>query len=285
MRLLRSTPFLAALGAALLTGCGGSDDPAPPPPPTPQQQVKAAAQKLLDEHDAAVVCRSLVTRGFVQEVFAGDLQACAASDIAKAPTQGRQVVGDIEVGGRKASVEIVQRGGQHDGISGHYALVRDGRTWKLDAFEDDVIRTSLVLSADAAGKSDGGGAFTYAPLRACATKRMQAMPIDKARAFLFAGLQGSAKAKKLGNAILTQCPRELAGYVADRLATGINEDGKHSQAWVNCMRRQLTGLLLATGLAKHALSGNTDDVGTSALGGLAIGANRTCARKDAGAAA
>jgi hypothetical protein len=51
------------------------------------------------------------------------------------------------------------------------------------------------------------------------------------------------------------------------------------------MRRQLTGLLMATGLAKEALKGNTNGAGTAALKGLVLGADRTCSKKDAGTSA
>jgi hypothetical protein len=284
MRIARPLPLIATLSLALLAGCGGDGDaPATTPPPSPRQQVQTAAQRLLAERDAAVVCRRLVTDGFVQQVFKGDVQACTRSEIADAPQTGKQVVGDVRVDGSTASVEIVLQGGERDGLGGHYTFTREGRSWKLDAFEDDVVRATLVRSAEEAGQAGGTGAFTYAPLRACVTKKFQSMPIEDARAFLFAGLRKAASAKKLGNALIAGCPDELAGYVADGLANGLAKD--HSRAYVDCMRRQLTGLLMATGLAKEALKGNTNGAGTAALKGLALGADRTCAKKDAGTSA
>jgi hypothetical protein len=284
MHIARTVPLIAALSAALLAGCGGdSDAPETAPPPTPEQQVQTAAQRLLAEHDASVVCRRMVTDGFVQQVFAGDVETCAQSEIADPPKTGKQVVGDVQVNGSSASVEIVQQGGDHDGLGGHYTFTREGRSWKLDAFEDDLVRTALVVSADEAGQGGGDGALTYAPLRACMTKKFQSMPIDDARAFLIESLNKTPKAKKLANDVLASCPNQLAGYVADRLANGLGEG--HSQAYVDCMRRELNGLLLATGLAKEALKGNTSGAGTSALGGLALAANKACAKKESGKAA
>jgi hypothetical protein len=284
MRIARSLPLIAVLVVAPLAGCGGDGDaPATTPPPTPRQQVQTAAQRILSEHDAAVVCRRFVTTGFMQQVFKGDVQACTQSEIADAPKTGKQVVGDVRVTGAKASVEIVQRGGEHDGLAGHYTFAREGRSWKLDAFEDDVVRSTLVLSADQAGRDGGSGAFAYPPLRDCVTKQFESMPIEDAREFLFAGLREAPNAKKLGNRLLTKCPDELARYVAEELATGVAEG--HSQAYVDCMRRQLTFLLMSTGLAKEALKGNTSGAGTAALKGLALGADRNCQKEKSGGSA
>jgi hypothetical protein len=284
MRRARSISLIAATTVTLAAGCGGGEDaPETTPPPSPRQQVQAAAQRLLSERDASVVCRTLVTDAFVQQAFGGDVQACARSEIADAPQTGKQVVGDVRVTGPQASVEVVQRGGDQDGLGGHYTFVREGRSWKLDDLQDDLVRTLLVLAAGEAGRAGGTGAFTYAPLRACVTKRFRSMPIDDARAFLFAGLRKADNAKKLGNKLIASCPKQLAGYVADGLADGLAED--HSPAYVDCMRRELTGLLWATGLAKVALKGNTTGAGNAAVQGLALGADRTCAKKDSGRAA
>jgi len=283
MRTARPFLLITAVAAALLAGCGDDGDAPETAPPSPSQEVQTAAQRILREHDASVVCRRFVTADFMQQVFKGDVQACTQSEIADAPKTGKQVVGDVRVTGSKASVEIVQRGGEHDGLTGHYTFAREGRAWKLDAFEDDVVRSTLVLSADQAGRDGGTGAFAYPPLRDCVTKKFESMPIEDAREFLFAGLRDAPNTKKLGNRLLTKCPDELARYVAEELATGVGEG--HSQAYVDCMRRQLTFLLMSTGLAKEALKGNTNGAGTAALKGLALGADRNCQKEKSGGSA
>jgi len=279
MSLARRAPLLLALSTALVAGCGGdSDEPDKPAAPSPQEQVRAAAQNVITERDASVLCRRLVTQAFVEEVFDGDAAACADSELADAPPNGQQVVGDIQVTGPKASVEIVQRGGDHDGLGGHYAFVREGDAWKLDRFEDDVVRASLVVSAGAAGDAGDSSAFSYPPLRDCVTERFESMPMKQARGFLFAVLNKEPQARKLGNNLLKGCPRELAGYVADRLANGLGEG--RSEEYVDCMRREMETLLFVTGLSAKALKGNTNGANTAALSGIALAADKECRKLD-----
>lgn len=286
MRVARmlALPIAASLLAA---GCGGDDEQASQPaPPTPQQQVREAARKLLASRDAAAVCRTMVTDRFVGEIFAGDLQACVDSEITDPPDEGTQEVADVALSGTRARVMVVLKGGPNDGVGGHYAFTREGTTWKLDGFEDDAIRATMVAAIGQAGKGEGTSAFTYAPLRSCVRERVPAMAPAKLRAFVGASLRRDSKeATRLGNGFLQQCPRELAAYAADRIVDVFAEDTDRSPAFVRCARRELRALLWATGLTKDVLKGNVNDMSTAALQGLLLGVNKACSRSTGDAAA
>jgi hypothetical protein len=243
--------------------------------------VRAAAQRVIDTHDPEVLCTELVTAAFVDDVFAGKRQACVRSSLADPSTDGStDRVVDVAVTGDTASAQLRAEGGKIDGAGGHATFKREGTTWKLDRFEDDYIRSNLTTSIKVAAAAGGTGALSDPALGACMLHNAQTMPAAKARAFLFAALNPNrAQAVKLGNRQIEQCPDELAGYVATRLANGLFRDRGASPAFVRCAKRELRGLLSLTDLASTALRGNTSDAGTAALAGLAQGVEDTCGKE------
>jgi hypothetical protein len=272
---MRLVPLLA-LCAVLLAGCGGESDPMPtttspgpePDPKTAAARVRADAQKLIDTHDSKVVCAEMVTTGFIDEVFDGDRKACVASSVADASHDGStQRIGRIEVDGARASVEVLQRGGVADGKGGHFRFVVDGDTWKLDGFAADYLRTVLSASLEQATRNAKGttAAVAYPPLQQCMAQQFAELPDAKVKAFVYATLRQDGRAQSLGNDLIEACPQQLTAYVVDTILDVFAKQGDASPAFVKCARRYLDTTLLATGLSKRVLKGNTTDASTEKL--------------------
>jgi hypothetical protein len=273
-----AVPRLAVLVTAipaLVAGCGGGDKPAAP---TAEDQVRAAATRLVTTYDSTVVCDRLVTQRLVDEVFAGDREACRSSNIADPPNpeDGKTKVVDVAVTGPRAAVELRQEGGRVAGAGGHFAFVREAGAWKLDRFEDDYLRSVMVESIDAAGAADTG-ALTDPPLRRCMRANTETLPMASVRAFIYATMnRDRQKAAKLGNAQVEQCPDELAEYVATTIVDAVAED--RGPAFRRCAKRALRPWLEVLDLSRLVLKGNTSDAGTAALQGLALDVHKRCSK-------
>jgi hypothetical protein len=264
---------------ALAAGCGGSGGGGgTTAPPTPEEQVRAAAQRVIDATDGTVICARLVTDRFIEETFEGDRQACVETT-GKDDGASKQQITDVQVRGTQAAVQIRHDGGETDGVTGHVAFVRDGRTWKLDRYESDYLMSIYRVSADLAAQRGDNKALAYAPLRRCMAQRVAEAPEQQMRRFVLGAARHDPAAMRQANRFLESCPKELSAYVAKTIADSLAQDG-HTDAFLNCMRRRMAVYLQATGLAKDALKGNTSDAGTSAIGGVALAVQKQCIAKD-----
>ncbi len=263
-------PLLLAAAAAL-SACGGSGSSDEPDPPTPAEQVRAVALRMLGTSDPQVTCR-LVTRRYVAETY-GTMARCLADDDDETLSGGR--VTDVTVSGARATaaVEVPPADGLAR-IAGTLELAREGGAWRVDRSGDDFLRSLLVAGA---GKPGDRGLASSAPMRQCMQRRFAALPAATVRRL---ATLSSSRDPRLQAVLLREakrCPGALADYVATELVNGLARKGS-SPAFLRCMHRQLRGLLAVTGLAERALRGNTDGAATAALGGLALGAQRNCAR-------
>lgn len=227
---------------------------------------------MLGTSDPQVACR-LVTRRYVEEMY-GTLARCLADDEDDETLRGASVT-DVNVSGSRATaaVEVPPADGLSR-IAGTLELAREGGAWRVDRSGDDFLRSLLVAGA---GKPGDSGLASSAPMRRCMQRRFAALPAATVRRL---ATLSSSRDPRLRTVLLREarrCPVALADYVATAIVDGLRGEGR-SPAFLRCMHRQLRGLLAVTGLAERALRGNTDDAGTAALGGLALGAQQNCAR-------
>jgi hypothetical protein len=266
-----------AATAALLSACGGGD----PEGSAAQEQVRAAAQRIGDTHDGAVVCDRLVTARFLDEVFEGDRAACAGSGFGRttAPSEGRPTIAGVEVSGPKAYVETRQSGGPLDGVGGHLRFVREGTAWKLDGYKDDYLRGAMVAALVLGDQRGQSRALAYAPLRDCMVAQAKTVSMATVRTFTLAVMRNDPRTPKLFDKHAERCPDELAAYVAREIADALSKGAKASEAYIECVKARIRGLLNVTELSSAAMEGNTTRAGPSALEGLARGVATVCKGK------
>lgn len=278
--------LVLALSIALLplAGCGGDGGDATTTagstaPASEEERVRAAAQRFLDARDPQVVCRELVTTGFLETWAGGDQAECVTS-LEEQDDQGAARVESVAVEGPRATVAVAHTGGQLAGVSGGLVFADEGGAWKLDDYEDDYLRATFTASIAVAGEGAGSSAaLSHPPLRECMAAQAAEMPADQVRRFMRAASTRTRQARKQIIAVMQECELEASEYVADRLVEGLFSGDEHSEAYRRCMRRELTPLLGATGLWKQAISGGGHEPSgaeAAALAGLVGGAQGGC---------
>lgn len=266
--------LLAALALCVsASACGsGSDEP---DPPSPREQVRAAALKMLATADPQVGCR-LMTRRYVAETY-GTLARCLADDGDDALRGGR--VEQVVVHGDRATAQVEVPPGDGLGrIAGTLELAREGGAWRVDRGDDDFLRSLLVAGA---GKPGDRGLATSAPVRRCMQKQFAGLSDDAVRRFTKLASSRDRRLQAATLRLVERCRAAVADYVAVELVRALRREGR-SPAFLRCMRRELRTYLTLTGLSTRALRGNADDAVTAAIGGVALGAQRTCMRAGGG---
>ena len=266
---------LPLLGLALLVSfaaCGGSD-------PTPEDEVTDVARQIIEAKEpeqVETVCRELVTPGFLDEVYGGKVEACIeqpVSDEVSSDLEGEMTVDSVEVDGENAAVEVLTEGGPLDGSGGTWTMTEAGGEWKLDRFEDDYVRSGFTASVGAVDD----GVMSYEPMRKCMSGQIEKLPSKQLRSMTFQILSGEKdKAMKSVLTVAERCPKPMAEFVADELATRVVGAEGGSPAQVRCARRNLVPLLQLTGLSSMALNSGSDAITGAALAGLIRGALEDC---------
>jgi hypothetical protein len=264
------------IASALVAGCGGSEsEGGRTTTQTETDRVRTAAETLVRSQDPRTDCRERVTRRFIDEMFRSSVQTCIKSNI-NAPEQGGKTeVGAIELQGDRARVTLAFAGGNLDGTRGHALFAREQGAWKLDRYDDDMVRAAI----DAAVQNIDGGLLSTPAIRSCFTEQTKALSAEEARNFFVLSVSGDPRFRKVGNGLLAKCPEELADVVADKIIDALAKTGERSAAFRRCARRELRFLLGVTGLAKDTLKGNTDWASKAALQGLVVGVNKACSGK------
>lgn len=272
----RTVPLLLAALALCLGACGSGSGSDEPDPPSPREQVSAVALKLLETDDPQVGCR-LMTRRYVAETY-GTMARCLADDEEDDALSGGRVERVVVSGDRAtAQVEVPPADGLAR-IAGTWEMAREGGAWRVDRSGADFQRSLLVASA---GKPGEEGLASSAPVRRCMRAQFAALPEPAVRRFTRLASSGDRRLQPATLRLVERCPAAVADYVAVELVRALGRDGR-SPAFLRCMRRELRVLLTVTGLGPRALRGNSSDAGTAALSGLALGAQRACARAGRG---
>ena len=261
--------------AFVLSSCGGETDPA--------DQVTEVADKISQaepEDEIREVCEELLTPAFLEEVYRGSVAKCEAkppNDEEEDENAGQAEVESVEVDGSKASARMAVVGGKAKGIEGTWTFAEADGKWRLDRLEDDFLRASLTKSTAVVD----GGALSYEPLRKCMGKQFEALPSAELRKLMFQIMRGDEeKGMKSVLEVSDSCPGQLAGYVANELATKVIGEQGGTPAQVRCARKNLKPLLQLTGLSSMAISASIDSGSSSAvpaaLAGLIGGAMKDC---------
>lgn len=267
----RIVPLALLLLALCLSACGSGSGADEPDPPSPREQVRAVALKLLATSDPQVGCR-LMTRRYVAETYRTLARCLAAED--DDALRGARVEQVVVRGGRAtAQVEVPPADGLTR-IAGTLELAREGGAWRVDRGGSDFLRSLLVAGA---GKPGDSGLATSAPVRRCMQKQFAALSDSAIRRFTLLASSRDRRLQRATLRLVERCPAAVADYLAAELVRALRSEGR-SPAFLRCMRRELRAYLTLTGLGPRALRGNADDAVTAAIGGVALGAQRICAR-------
>ena len=270
---MRGSAFLGALtllAAGALTACGASG-------PSAEDEAAAAATRALEAESAKQFCRRLTTERLIEELVVGGADACekAASVVSEDP--GEVSVTEVALRGEdesRADVAVELEGGEADGIGGHVGVVREGDRWLLDRYEDDFLRSSLIVSI----REVDEGAIANERMKACMGGQIERVGPERMRAIFRAGTSGGEVLVKALLPYAENCPAALAEYGADEFTEGLAEKG-NSPAYVRCLHDELESLFLLTDIAPQLIGENPDSAAVFALEGLVTGAKRNCIGK------
>lgn len=275
MRRIATLTLLLLSVPLLLSSCGEGE-------PSDEEQISGVVAQIQDaetEDQLREVCGKLLTPGFLEEVYLGDVDACVKkppNDEGDIEEPGETAVESVTVNGPKAKAKIVTVGGDTDGTDGTWSMVDDDGQWQLDRLEDNFLRASFRVSVVNVDE----GLFSSEPLRKCMLDGIDDLDPEKLRRFIYlAARDDKPKGLDLGNSIAEQtCPSQLAGYVADVLADQVIAGQGASKAVVECARRELKPLLLVTGLSTKVLNGadGSKDITAAAIAGLIAGITKKC---------
>lgn len=260
----------------LLTACGGGGT-------SPEDQVTEVADQINNAEtpeEIRQVCEEKLTPAFIDEVYGGSIRKCEkkpVNDEEEAGNPGKTEVESVEVDASKASATMKTVGGDIAGAGGTWTFAESDGDWRLDRIEDDFLRDSLATSIQVVDE----GAMNYEPMRGCMATQVGNLKSATLRSMMFETMRGEKKkALKSVLSIAKSCPDQMAGYVADELATRVIVEQGASPARVKCARRNLVPLLKLTGLAEMAMSssigGGDDGITGAALAGLITGAVKGC---------
>lgn len=266
-RLLVPIALLFALALAL-SACGSGA--------SPEEEVREAAIEAGRSEDPKVFCRTMVTHRFVEEVFDGDVAACADSEIVD-DDPGRPVVEDVAMkdeDATTATVAIRVAGGESGGVTGHLRFAKEGEDWKVDRFETDYMRSVFAVGLE---KVDEGALATPA-MRDCMGEQLTGLSDDRMRELTLNTIADEASARKDLVALAGKCPGPLAQGVANQIADSLEGDKQNSPAYVRCIREEIAFLLKLTGIAPELIVPEPNEIAVAALAGVAEGAKQNCGK-------
>lgn len=259
----------AVLAAAALASCGDSG-------PSTEEEVRAAAVKAIETENEKVFCRTLISAHYLEVVYRGDVQECLASGESIADDPGRARVAKVVVDQQnetRAEVEMTIEGGELDGTAGRVEMVEEEDGWKLDDLGDDYLRSALIAEIQTVDE----GVAAIPSMKACFSKQVQRMDAAKVRELTFinnSGHDAEVNAELL--ALAERCPKGMAEYGAWEVTKGLEESGKRSPAFVDCLREEITGLLLLTDITPDLLKEHPGFAAVAAFEGIVVGAKKNC---------
>lgn len=264
--------LILLLPLAALAACGGET--------SPEDDVTEVANQILEAkspEQVKVVCQELITPGMLRSVYGGELARCEdqpLNDDSGIEDPGEVGVASVSVEGEKADAAIVTTGGSTDGNDGTWYFRKTGGDWKLDRIGDDFLRTSFAISI----RNVDQGVVSYEPMRKCMGREVQQLPASQIRGFMYKTMRGDRQAAldsvlKIAGA----CPRPMAEFVANELATRVLAKKEVTPAQIRCAKKKLVPLLQVTDLSSIALgSGDYGDATGLALAGLIAGVMKQC---------
>jgi hypothetical protein len=270
MRIRVPLGVLTLLAIGALAGCGSSG-------PAAEDEAAAAASRALESKDAKAFCRRLASERLIEEFVAGGPAACekASSVVSEDPGEAR--VTAVALSGEdegRAEVAVRIEGGETDGVSGHVGVVRAGDRWLLDRYEDDFLRSNMMVAI----REVDEGAIANERMKTCMGKQIEKVSADRMREIFRAGTSGGEVLIKTLLPYAENCPAALAEYGADEFTEGLLEKG-NSPAYVRCLHEEIEGLLLLTDIAPKLLGENPDSAAVWALEGIVSGAKQNCVGK------
>lgn len=263
--LLLLVPVLA------FSACGSGD--------SPEDQVKDVANQIIQAEspdEVKEVCSDLLTTRFLKEVYGGEVGNCTdqpLNDEEDVENPGEVSVDSVTVGGDSADARIVTVGGDTDGNDGTWTFTRTGGDWKLDRLGDDFLRSAFTVSV----REVDEGVFSYEPMRACMTRQVAKLDSREIRRFMNETLRGDRK-EALNDVlgVAKRCPTQMAGYVADELATQVLAKKDVTAGQIRCARKKLVPLLEISGLSSMAIRPDAGTTMAYALAGLISGVMKQC---------
>lgn len=176
----------------------------------------------------------------------------------------------------RAEVKLTMRGGELDGTAGHLEMVEAEDGWRLDDVADDFLRSAFLAEIETVDE----GVVAVPAMKACFRKQVEKMDAAKLRNLTFtnnSGHQAEVKADLLE--LAERCPVGLAEYGAWEITRGLAEEGKRSPAFVDCIREEVTGLLLLTDITPELLKEHPGFAAVAAFEGIVVGAKKNCLKR------
>jgi hypothetical protein len=205
--------------------------------PSAEEEARAAAVAILESTDQHRFCRQLVTDRYLEETVGGGA-AC-----------------------EKASVLAEDPGSAHT-----------TKVTLLDRSGADFLRSSLLVAI----RTVDEGALSAAGMKACMGRQARTLSGARLRDFnRDAAIDSEAFLEQDLLPLAEKCPRALAEYATDEFTKGLVESGK-SRAYVKCLRDEIGGFLLLTGIVPELLLENPGFAPVAALEGIVEGAKRNC---------
>lgn len=259
----------AALAALALASCGDSG-------PSTEEEVREAALKAVESRDAKAFCRTLVSPHYIDLVYKGDVGKCLDSDETVLDNPGQARATAVVVDPRdetRAEVKVTMRGGELDGTAGHLEMVEREDGWKLDDVADDYLRSAFLAEIATVDE----GVVAIPSMKACFKRQVKTLGAGELRDLTFTNNSGdeaetNAKLLKLAE----HCPKGLAEYGAWEITEGLEESGKRSPAFVECIREEVTGFLLLTDITSDLLKEHPSFASVAAFEGIVVGAKKNC---------
>lgn len=270
MRRPASLAALSLIAACALSACGSSG-------PAAEDEAAAAAARALEAKDAKAFCRRLASERLIEEFVAGGTAACEKASLIVSEDPGEARVTAVELSGEdetRAQVAVMIEGGETGGVSGHVGAVREGERWLLDRYEDDFLRSSMMVAI----RKVDEGAIANQRMKTCMGRQIGKVSPDRMRQIFRAGTSGGEVLIETLLPYAENCPAALAEYGADEFTEGLVEEG-NSPAYVRCLHEEIEGLLLLTDIAPQLLGETPDSIAVAALEGIVSGAKQNCAGK------
>jgi hypothetical protein len=257
------------LAAAALASCGDSG-------PSAEDEAREAAEMAVESKDPKAFCRTLVSPHYIDLVYKGDVQECIDSDesVLDNPGQARATAVVVDPKDEtRAEVEVTMRGGELDGTAGHLEMVESDDGWRLDDIDDDYLRSAFLAEIATVDE----GVVAIPSMKACFKRQVKTLDAAALRDLTFTNNSGdkagtNAKLLKLAE----HCPKGLAEYGAWEITKGLEESGKRTPAFIDCIRKEVTFFLELTEITPELLKEKPGFAAVAAFEGIVVGAKKNC---------
>lgn len=272
-----SLALLAAIFAALGLGACGGGGSSTDAGPSAEEEVKAAAVRAVENPDADSFCRREVSKGYLAEIYEGDVAKCADSDgsVPTRPSTAKATGVKVRADQRHAIVTVSLTGGDLDGTSGGVAMVKEGGAWKVDEFDDRFVRSAFLASIETVDE----GAISTPGMKKCFSRQVKAMPAAAVRELTYASNTEDVKGQNRQLLKMAEkCPDSaLAEYGARALTDELDvAKGEHKPGYVKCLRKEIEFFLELTDITTELLADKPSFAAVAALEGIVEGAKENC---------